>query len=54
MDVVYRAPKSDHRRDQELFELLRKSDSVKYTHKLIVGDFNFPIMDWDNFQFFQF
>ena len=49
--VLYRPPKSDHRRDQELFELMRKSDSVKCTHKLIVGDFNFPTIDWDNFQF---
>ena len=49
--VVYRPPKSDHRRDQELFELMRKSDSIKCTHKLIVGDFNFPTIDWDNFQF---
>ena len=46
--VVYRSPFSSPVNNQKLLSTLSKLyDSVNFTHLLIMGDFNFPIINWD-------
>ena len=46
--VVYRSPSSSPDNHQKLLSILSKLyDSVNFTHLLIMGDFNFPTINWD-------
>jgi len=49
--VCYRSPNSPHDENNEkLFDQMRKIDSMKATHILVVGDFNFKEIDWETMQ----
>lgn len=43
---VYRSPNSSETNNVNLFKLLREVSENRYSHKLIMGDFNFPEIDW--------
>ena len=45
--VIYRSPHSENENNTKLLLLLKKFMSVK-GKKIIVGDFNFPSIDWKN------
>ncbi|NQY00907.1 MAG: hypothetical protein HRT70_07220 [Flavobacteriaceae bacterium] len=49
--VIYRPPNYNYEDNELLYELLQKAGQVKTTFKLIVGDFNFPNIDWVNFSY---
>ena len=46
--VIYRPPVSNALSEKNLLQLLRNANACKSTFKLIVGDFNFPGIDWVN------
>ena len=39
-------PNSSETNNVNLFKLLREVSENRYSHKLIMGDFNFPEIDW--------
>ena len=43
---IYRSPNSNADNDAKLNELLYKADIFPADYKCIVGDFNFPSIDW--------
>ena len=45
---IYRSPNSSETNNVNLFKLLREVSENRYSHKLIMGDFNFPEIDWLN------
>lgn len=45
---IYRSPNSSQDNTMKLFQLLNETCNEKYTHKIILGDFNFPDIDWNN------
>ena len=45
---IYRSPNSEHDNTQILFDLINRASQEKCKHKIIVGDFNFPEIDWYN------
>ena len=45
---IYRSPNSEHDNTQILFDLINSACQEKCKHKIIVGDFNFPEIDWSN------
>jgi len=45
--VVYRAPSLSQDNNQKLLSILREvHNTVNFSHLLIMGDFNFPSIDW--------
>ena len=45
--VVYRAPSSSNVNNQKLLSIIgRLHELVNFTHLLIMGDFNFPAINW--------
>ena len=45
--VVYRAPSSSNINNQKLLSIFsRLHELVEFTHLLIMGDFNFPTINW--------
>ena len=44
--LVYRSPSSDPENNELLLELIKLIADSKASHKLIMGDFNFPKLDW--------
>ena len=45
---IYRSPNSEHDNTQILFDLINSACQEKCKQKIIVGDFNFPEIDWSN------
>ena len=45
---IYRSPNSSETNNINLLKLLREVSENRYSHKLIMGDFNFPEIDWLN------
>ena len=43
---LYRSPNSDNNSVQQMLEMLQRSVNKGNSHLLIVGDFNFPEIDW--------
>ena len=43
---IYRSPNCDRDKSEDLNKLLCKASDFKATHKLLMGDFNFPNIDW--------
>ena len=43
---IYRSPNSSEAKNSALLDLLKELEQANHTHKLIVGDFNFPQIDW--------
>ena len=43
---IYRSPTSTDENTLQLNNLLRKISNTKYSHKLAVGDFNYPGVNW--------
>ena len=47
VDVAYRAPSSSNINNQKLISIIgRLNELVNFTHLLIMGDFNFPTINW--------
>ena len=44
---VYRSPSEHSDKNCKLNDVIRKLCSKEYSHKLVVGDFNYPQIDWD-------
>ena len=44
--VIYRPPNSDPSRDSSLLDALERALSLRYTHVLLMGDFNLPQIDF--------
>ncbi len=47
LGCVYRSPSSDSENNRELETLLRAMSDESFEHMIIVGDFNYPNVDWD-------
>ena len=45
--VIYRSPNSNEGQNMNLMELMEIIGDMTNSHKLIMGDFNFPEIDWD-------
>ena len=45
--AVYRSERGSEENNMHLLDLLREINTLKYHHKLIVGDFNYPHIWWD-------
>jgi hypothetical protein len=43
---IYRSPSSLKDNNQKLNDLISKSRDLKYSYYLIMGDFNYPEIDW--------
>ena len=43
---IYRSPNSSDTNNVDLFKLSREVSENRYSHKLIMADFNFPEIDW--------
>ena len=43
---IYRSPNSCDENNVLLIDLMRKINDATHSHKVIVGDFNFPSIDW--------
>jgi hypothetical protein len=46
---IYRSPSSKRENNMELCNLLNSALSINSSHLLIMGDFNFKDIDWDNY-----
>jgi len=44
---IYRSPNSDAHNDAEIFSLINTVAGLNNTQILLVGDFNFPDIDWN-------
>ena len=44
--VVYRAPSSPHDNNQRLLTIINNLNNINVSHILLMGDFNFPSIDW--------
>ena len=49
--VIYRPPDSKSLDETPMLKLLHNATQHKSTFKLIVGDFNYPEIDWANFRY---
>ena len=45
---VYRSPNSDDANNDMMYELLEEINQIRASHKLILGDFNLPNINWRN------
>ena len=45
---VYKSPSSSEANMKELINVIDKACKLKFTHLIIVGDFNFPDIDWSS------
>ena len=45
--VIYRSPNSNDCQNKNLIELMEKIGDMTNSHKLIMGDFNLPEIDWN-------
>jgi hypothetical protein len=43
---IYRSPSSLKDNNQKLNDLISKARDLKYSYYLIMGDFNYPEIDW--------
>ena len=46
--LTYRSPSNNKQEDHEMYENIRKMMQLHHTHKLIVGDFNLPEIQWEH------
>ena len=44
---VYRTPSDHSDKNGKLNDVIRQLCNKEYSHKLVVGDFNYPQIDWD-------
>ena len=44
---IYRSPNSTDENNYQLLQLLKEANSNKYASVLILGDFNYPHINWD-------
>ena len=44
--AIYRSPNSEDINNDKMYELLEEIQSIRSSHKLILGDFNFPGIYW--------
>ncbi len=49
LGCIYRSPRTNNDNTQSLCNLLQEVDEINPSHLLIVGDFNFPEVDWSNY-----
>ena len=48
ISAIYRSPNSSEENNKKILELINEIDDSKYDHKIIVGDFNLPKIDWNS------
>ena len=48
--VCYRSPNSTAENNNKFFDMLNQLEKVSYSHTLLIGDFNFPEINWINGQ----
>ena len=48
LGAVYKSPSSDRVNQEKLFELIKKAANLGHNHMIVLGDFNFPEVDWKN------
>ena len=46
LGLCYRSPSSEIENDNQLLNVLRSTEQVQAEHVLVMGDFNFPQIDW--------
>ena len=46
ISAIYRSPNSDRSNNDELNNYINELDKFSASHKLVVGDFNFPTINW--------
>ena len=46
MGWIYRSPSSLKDNNKKLNDLISKARDLKYSYYLIMGDFNYPELDW--------
>ena len=46
--TIYRSPNSDPNNDAELFAFINTVSSLNNMQLILVGDFNFPGIDWNS------
>ncbi len=49
LGCIYRSPSTNNDNMQSVCNLLQEVDKINTSHLLIVGDFNFPEVDWSNY-----
>ena len=47
---LYRSESGTSENNNNLLKLIKEIDKMKYTHKLVVGDFNYKQIDWETWQ----
>ena len=47
LGLCYRSPNSGIRNDEYLVNMLRKTEQLHVKHVLVMGDFNYPQIDWN-------
>ena len=45
--MCYRSPNSTHEINQSVIHTIAETVQKKFSHTLIMGNFNFPRIDWD-------
>ena len=48
LGVVYHSPNSIDANTNKLFTLIQEAINLKFDYTMILGDFNFPTIDWEN------
>lgn len=48
LGAIYKSPSSDRENHEKLFQLISKAASLGHKHLVILGDFNFPEVNWRN------
>ena len=46
--VIYRSPNSTDQNNHTLLEIMKKASRSNHTHLMICGDFNLPLIEWNN------
>lgn len=46
LGAVYKSPSSDRENQEKLFRLINKAVDLGHKHFVMIGDFNFPDIDW--------
>ena len=47
---IYRSESGSTINNENLLKLLKEIEEMKFTHKLVIGDFNYKHIDWENWQ----
>lgn len=48
LSAIYRSPSSSEENNEALNEYIKELDELNASHKIVMGDFNFPNINWNN------